>query len=81
MEHVYKDQLGELTLLAGDGDFRDLVLFLNEKAAKKVHVFSYEDSHNSQLHANSTQGFFLDSLWDHISVPPGPNPETGRSLA
>ena len=28
MEHLYNDQLDHLTLLAGDGDFRDLSLFL-----------------------------------------------------
>ena len=67
MEHAYNNELTELTLLAGDGDFRDLVVFLKERAGKKVHVFSYQDSHNSTLHASSTQGFFLDGLWEHIS--------------
>lgn len=69
MEHVYQDQLSSLTLLAGDGDFRDLCTFLKQKADKDVFIFSYKGSHNNLLHKSSTMGYFLDGLWNHISLP------------
>ena len=69
VEHLYLDRLTELTLLAGDGDFRDLVSFIKEKAKKKVHIFSFQGSYKASLHESSTQGFFLDSIWERISVP------------
>ena len=50
MQHAYKDQLSSLSLLAGDGDFRDLCQFLTQTAQKDVHIFSYKDSHNATLH-------------------------------
>ena len=36
MEHLCMGQLSNLTLLAGDGDFRDLCSFITTKANKKV---------------------------------------------
>ena len=69
MEHAYKDQLSSLSLLAGDGDFRDLCQFLTQKAEKNVQIFSYRDSHNATLHQNSSRGHFLDDIWQHISKP------------
>ena len=69
MEHVYKNELSSLTLLAGDGDFRDLCEFMTQTANKNVHIMSYKDSHNTLLFQNSTSGHFLDDIWEHISVP------------
>ena len=69
MQHAYQDQLASLSLLAGDGDFRDLCQFLTQTAQKDVQIFSYTDSHNATLHQSSTRGHFLDSIWEHISQP------------
>ena len=82
MQHFARQQLSELTLLAGDGDFRDLVAYLKEEN-RKVNVFSYEDSHNEKLHKNSSQGYFLDGIWQHFSVPvqKPQNPEDHQSPA
>ena len=49
MELAYKQELDSLTLVAGDGDFRDCVEFLTKTAKKKVSIFAYEASFNETL--------------------------------
>lgn len=41
MKHACKDELNSLTLLAGDGDFRDLVEFIKVDQGKEVSIFCY----------------------------------------
>jgi uncharacterized LabA/DUF88 family protein len=41
MKTAYAGQLDTLVLLAGDGDFKDLIEFLTEHLYKKVWIFGY----------------------------------------
>ena len=71
MELAYKQELDSLTLLAGDGDFRDCVEFITKTVKKKVSIFAYEASFNETLTQVATEGcvFKLDEIWEHISEP------------
>ena len=41
MKSAFAGQLDTLILLAGDGDFKDLIEFLTETLYKKVWIFGY----------------------------------------
>ena len=71
MELAYKRELESLTLVAGDGDFRDCVEFITQTVGKKVSIFGYEASFNDTLTAVATKNctFKLDDIWEHISEP------------
>lgn len=42
MKFACKRELGSLTLLAGDGDFRDLIEFVSRDMDKAVFMFMYK---------------------------------------
>ena len=71
MESAYKNELDSLTLIAGDGDFRDCVEFITKTVGKKVSIFGYEASFNESLTQVATPGctYKLDEIWEHISEP------------
>ena len=77
VEHLYNNELEHVALFAGDGDFKDMVQFLTEKAGKKVSVFSYKDSYHQQLEKTSTNLYFIDEIWEQISDLPGDDGEGG----
>jgi hypothetical protein len=58
-------------LIAGDGDFKDMVEFFTETLYKKVWVFGYKSSLSASLHEKASPGcvFFIDDIWESISVP------------
>lgn len=65
MELAYKNELDSLTLIAGDGDFRDCIEFLTKTAGKKVSLFGYKNSFNDSLKNVATKDcvYFLDDVW------------------
>lgn len=71
MKIAFSNQLEQLVLIAGDGDFKDMVEFFTETLYKKVWVFGYKSSLSSSLHEKASPGcvFFLDDIWDTISIP------------
>ncbi len=58
-------------LIAGDGDFKDMVEFFTETLYKKVWVFGYKSSLSASLHEKASPGcvHFLDDIWEQISIP------------
>jgi hypothetical protein len=58
-------------LLAGDGDFKDLVEFITETLFKTVWIIGYRSSMSSSLHEKASPGcvLFLDDIWEHLSIP------------
>ena len=71
MEPACKRELASLSLLAGDGDFRDCVEFIAKEVKKKVSIFAYRNSFNKTLEdvAGKDQCFMLDEIWEKISEP------------
>ena len=53
---AYKNELDSLTLVAGDGDFRDCIEFITKTVGKKVSVFGYNASFNGSLSQVATPG-------------------------
>lgn len=60
-----------MVLIAGDGDFKDMVEFFTETLYKKVWIFGYKSSLSASLHEKASPGcvFFLDDIWEAISIP------------
>jgi len=58
-------------LVAGDGDFKDMVEFLTETLFKTVFIVGYKHSLSPSLIEKGTPGglFYLDDIWEKISVP------------
>lgn len=81
MELAYTNELDSLTLVAGDGDFRDCVEFITKTVQKKVSIFGYKSSFNESLTSVATPGctFKLDDIWEHISEPIPAHKLTGES--
>jgi uncharacterized LabA/DUF88 family protein len=75
MKIAFSNQLDMLVLIAGDGDFKDMVEFLTETLYKKVWVFGYKSSLSASLHEKASPGcvIFLDEIWEQLSVPSGRN--------
>ena len=71
MKIAFSNQLEQLVLIAGDGDFKDMVEFFTETLYKKVWVFGYKSSLSASLHEKASPGcvFFIDDIWESISVP------------
>ena len=71
MKIAFSNQLEQLVLIAGDGDFKDMVEFFTETLYKKVWVFGYKYSLSASLHEKTSPGgiHFLDEIWEAISVP------------
>ena len=44
MKLAYKGELGSMTLVAGDGDFRDLLEFVCDDMQKDVFMFAWKQS-------------------------------------
>jgi len=73
MKIAFSNQLETLVLIAGDGDFKDMVEFFTENLYKKVWIFGYRSSLSASLHEKASPGcvHFIDDIWDAISVPSG----------
>lgn len=71
MKIAFSNQLETLVLIAGDGDFKDMVEFFTENLYKKVWIFGYRASLSASLHEKASPGcvHFIDDIWDLISVP------------
>jgi hypothetical protein len=71
MKIAFYNQLESLVLIAGDGDFKDMVEFFTEQLYRKVWIFGYKSSLSASLHEKATPGcvFFLDDIWEMISIP------------
>lgn len=69
MKIAFSNQLGSLVLIAGDGDFKDMVEFFTETLYRKVWIFGYKSSLSASLHEKASPGcvYFLDDIWDTIS--------------
>jgi uncharacterized LabA/DUF88 family protein len=71
MKAAMTGSLNTLILLAGDGDFHDMVQFLKEDMAKKVWIFGYKESISPNLYSAASPGcvVFLQDIWEGISIP------------
>lgn len=71
MRIAFSNQLETLVLLAGDGDFKDMVEFLTETLYKKVWILGYRASLSPSLHEKASPGcvLLLDDIWEAISMP------------
>ena len=60
-----------LVLVAGDGDFKDMLEFVKDKIDKKVIIFGYTANTSNSLKEKASPGCFfaLDEIWEHISEP------------
>lgn len=74
MKIAFSNQLEQLVLIAGDGDFKDMVEFFTETLYKKVWVFGYKSSLSASLHEKASPGcvHFIDDIWENISVLQAP---------
>lgn len=82
MKIAFSNQLETLVLLAGDGDFKDMVEFLTETLYKKVWIFGYKPSLSASLHEKASPGcvIFLDEIWEQISIPMNENSDLKKPL-
>ena len=69
MALAWKRELASLTLIAGDGDFRDCIEFITKTAQKRVSICAYKNSCNQLLKDVATKCFYLDEIWEKISEP------------
>ena len=69
MNIAFQNQLDTLVLLAGDGDFRDMVSFVTETLYRKVYIVGYKGSISTSLIERATPGcvLYLDDIWGSIS--------------
>ena len=69
--------MDSLVLVAGDGDFKDMLEFVTDKIKKKVIIFGYSANTSASLKDNASPGCFyaLDEIWEHISEPKTPKQE------
>lgn len=69
----FLNQMDELVLVAGDGDFKDMLDFVINTQHKKLIVFGWNDCTSTTLIGRARDCFFpLDEIWEHISEPIGP---------
>lgn len=61
-------------MIAGDGDFKDMVEFFTETLYKKVWIFGYKASLSASLYEKASPGcvHYLDDIWEALSVPQVP---------
>ena len=71
MNAAFSGQMDCLILLAGDGDFKDMLEFVTDNIKKRVVVFGYSANTSAVLKSKASPGCFfpLDDIWDHISEP------------
>ena len=71
MKVAFAGQLDTLVLLAGDGDFKDLIEFLTETLYKKVWIFGYQANTSLSLSEKASPNcvVYLDKIWNEISEP------------
>lgn len=69
MKIAFTNQLDTLVLLAGDGDFKDMVDFITGTLYKKVWILGYKSSMSASLFEKASPGciLYLDDIWDYIS--------------
>ena len=60
-----------LVLVAGDGDFIDMLDFVAEELKKKIIIFGWSSCTSLKLKEHASEGCFipLDEIWEHISEP------------
>jgi uncharacterized LabA/DUF88 family protein len=70
MDACFKDEMEELVLLAGDGDFKDMLDFVVNTMKKKLIVFSWNSCVSKTLLSRARDNYHaLDDIWEHISTP------------
>ena len=71
-----------LVLVAGDGDFKDMLDFVSEQLQKKIIIFGLNSCTSKILKERASEGCFiaLDEIWEHISEP-RLNPEESTNRA
>jgi len=74
MNLAFHQKLDCLVLLAGDGDFRDMVSFVTETLYKRAFIVGYKGSISPSLIEKATPGciIYLDDIWPDISTQNGP---------
>ena len=60
--------LDTLVLLAGDGDFFDMVKFMKEILNKKVYLVGWSASMNEDLRNFVGDVIYLDAIWQNLST-------------
>jgi hypothetical protein len=81
MKACVANQLDTVVLIAGDGDFGDLVEYLTQQLYQTVWVFGYDGGSMSPTLFEKGTPFcmrFLDKIWNKISVPYDNSPRMGR---
>ena len=68
MNAAFKGNMDSLVLVAGDGDFKDMLDFVSETLQKKIIVFGWNSCTSYVLKAQA-EFYPLDDIWDHISEP------------
>lgn len=70
---AFSNQLNTLILIAGDGDFKDMVEFIRESLFKNVWIFGYKENLSPALYEKASPDcvVYLDEIWDKISIPAG----------
>ena len=59
--------LKAVVLLTGDGDFNDMVKFMQETHNVKVYVATWSAGMNQDLKELATDVFYLDNIWGEFS--------------
>ena len=59
--------LDVVVLLAGDGDFLDMVDFMINTLGKKVYVVGWSSSMGQYLKSHCTEVIYLDAIWEDLT--------------
>ncbi len=59
--------LDTVVLLAGDGDYNDMVRFITQKLKIKVFLAGWFDSMNKELKGQVEEIIYLDGIWSDIT--------------
>lgn len=70
MEHP---ELKTLILVAGDGDFLDVVKLMKNTLKVRVVIFSWSNSFNYEISKEADESYFFDDLFLKISSAGVPN--------
>jgi uncharacterized LabA/DUF88 family protein len=66
MKLAFSNQLDNLCLIAGDGDFKDMVEFFTETLFRPVWIMGYKSSFSASLHEKASPGciLYFDDIWE-----------------
>ena len=70
MQVAYESKVEKVILVAGDGDFIDLINFVKKTLHKEIFIVGYQHSMSNTIIESipSANLLYLDSLWPKISA-------------